>query len=360
MSFHRPPPRPGRSGARVTIIATLVVVLAMIVVPTAAVALGGATRSAPVVSLSRSDSAVQGLADGRVAATTPSSIAAAMPAETAPEPLPGPPPTAAAPVPTSATTTSTTTTTAPAQPVRTSVDFGDGLLAEVVAPPTDGPHPTLVYVHGGGWVEGSHLELPPELSLDRMPDRGWAVASIGYRLAARDRGVDAGDQLADVARVIEWIRTGATELGLGGRVVGVGHSAGGHLLTLAAVTMDPALAPDTVVGAAGIYDFGPDIQESELLAQVLPDALGCEPSECPQEWIDSLTPGTHARSGGPRVILVHGTSDHVVPHRTADDFAALLTQRGVRTDLMSVDGAGHYDSALAGAIRGAIDRALAG
>jgi len=43
-----------------------------------------------------------------------------------------------------------------------------------------GPLPTLLYIHGGGWVRGNKesnvLRLLPYLEM------GWAVVNVGYRL----------------------------------------------------------------------------------------------------------------------------------------------------------------------------------
>lgn len=348
---HPTPPEPSRRAASVVLSVTLLVAT----LPALVGAFMPSADDVAAVTLTRSPAAVRALA-GEGIALPPTTLAVA-PVDHVPETAipPTSVPTTSVPATTAATTT---TTQAPPPTVHTSVDFGNGLLAEVIAPRRAGPHPTLVFVHGGGWVKGSHLELPAELELDRLHERGWAVASIGYRLASRDAGVDAADQVADVARVLTWLRTDGDQLDLGGRIVGLGHSAGGHLLSLAAATMDPVIGPDTIIGVGGVYDFGPDIRENPLLRAVLPDALGCEPDECPEEWIESLMPATHAGETDPTVVLVHGTEDPVVVHRTAEDYAAALRSRGVAVELRLVEGAGHYDDALAGAVRDTLARVL--
>ena len=53
--------------------------------------------------------------------------------------------------------------------------------------PESGPHPLIVWLHGGGWIYGSRRRLPPHLFdnavLDQMLDAGYAVAAVDYRLA---------------------------------------------------------------------------------------------------------------------------------------------------------------------------------
>ncbi len=265
-------------------------------------------------------------------------------------PPPPPPPTT--------TTRPPATTTAVPSPVRTSVDFGGGLLVEVIAPAGPGPHPTLVYVHGGGWVSGDHLELPAEFALPSMADRGWAVASVGYRLADRDRGVDASHQIAEVARVLSWVRTDGNALGLGGRVVAMGHSAGAHLVTVATASMAPATTPDVVIGIAGVYDLEDDVTGNPFLEPVLPHALGCEPSQCSAERIASFLPATYAGTGDPPVVLVHGADDPIAPLRSADDYAGALRGAGTSIEEVVVGGAGHFDDVLGAAVRQLLDRVL--
>ena len=55
----------------------------------------------------------------------------------------------------------------------------DGKLDVYTPRETAGPMPTLIYIHGGGWVRGSKetnvLRLLPYLEM------GWAVVNVEYR-----------------------------------------------------------------------------------------------------------------------------------------------------------------------------------
>ncbi|MEO6784555.1 MAG: alpha/beta hydrolase, partial [Chthoniobacteraceae bacterium] len=50
---------------------------------------------------------------------------------------------------------------------------------DLYLPANPGPHPLIVYVHGGAWRGGSKKDMP----LGKLIARGFAVASVGYRLS---------------------------------------------------------------------------------------------------------------------------------------------------------------------------------
>ena len=61
------------------------------------------------------------------------------------------------------------------------VPVREGVTADVIVPRGQGPHPVLVYLHGGGWVCGSpktHRKLA-----HRFAEAGYLVFNVDYRLA---------------------------------------------------------------------------------------------------------------------------------------------------------------------------------
>ena len=103
--------------------------------------------------------------------------------------------------------------------------------------PATGPHPLIIWIHGGGWIYGSRRRLPPHLFdnavHDHMLDAGYAVAAVDYRLA-REAGFPG--MLLDVKAAVRWLRGHADEFALDPqRVVLWGESAGGHLALMAAM-----------------------------------------------------------------------------------------------------------------------------
>ncbi len=99
--------------------------------------------------------------------------------------------------------------------------------ARVYAPNAGGaPLPTVVYFHGGGWVQGD-LETHHGLCARLAKHAGALVISIDYRLAPEHRFPAAvGDSLA----AYRWVRARGRDAGADpARVAVAGDSAGGNL-----------------------------------------------------------------------------------------------------------------------------------
>ncbi len=102
---------------------------------------------------------------------------------------------------------------------------GHDQLMDVYYPPTGGPWPGLIFVHGGAWSEGDKQPLA------FIPtDAGYLVVSINYRLYPAHR---FPAMIEDVKTSIRFLRAHAESFNLDTqRIALVGHSAGGHLVAL--------------------------------------------------------------------------------------------------------------------------------
>ena len=115
---------------------------------------------------------------------------------------------------------------------------GQDLLMDVWLGEGPGPHPCVVYVHGGGWTSGNRALDRPFLA--GLLGAGITVASIDYRLTSQgdlfgDDEVLFPAQLEDVQSAIRFLRERAPVLDLDPERFGTwGHSAGAHLAALAA------------------------------------------------------------------------------------------------------------------------------
>jgi acetyl esterase/lipase len=107
------------------------------------------------------------------------------------------------------------------------------LKLELLVPTSaSGPVPVVVWTHGGGWRGGSRLPIPERLTA--LCARGYAVASVDYRLTTEALWPA---QIQDCKGAVRWLRANAATYNLDPNRFGSwGDSAGGHLAAMLGVT----------------------------------------------------------------------------------------------------------------------------
>ena len=103
---------------------------------------------------------------------------------------------------------------------------GSPLEYRVYRPKSKGPHPVVVYYHGGGWVLGSATSDEPMIR--DLVDRSDAlIVSVNYRHAPEARFPAAAD---DAFAALKWVADHVSEIGgIPGQLAVAGWSAGGNL-----------------------------------------------------------------------------------------------------------------------------------
>jgi acetyl esterase/lipase len=104
---------------------------------------------------------------------------------------------------------------------------------DLYVPPGQGPHPVIVFVHGGGLLQGDK-SIYAGLG-QYFVRRGFAAALINHRLSP---GVSHPAHIEDAAAAFAWVYRNVARFGGDpGRVVLAGHSSGAYLAALLA--LDP-------------------------------------------------------------------------------------------------------------------------
>ncbi|MFJ8160313.1 alpha/beta hydrolase fold domain-containing protein [Streptomyces sp. NPDC096136] len=242
-------------------------------------------------------------------------------------------------------------------------------LLDVQVPAADGPVPAVVWIHGGGWIEGDRRYPPPtvpaELLHGTVLGAGLALVGIDYRHSLE---APFPAQLHDVKAAVRYVRRHAAELGIDPDRIGVmGESAGGHLAALAGLVRPDAggagAALEGGVGVRGedsgvraVVSWYPATDLAALLAHPLPmppapdgvpipDPFASLLGGTPDQWPDlarAASPITYADAGTPPpFLLIHGTADRLLPYSQSETFAAALRDAGGEVTLVPVEDADH-------------------
>jgi acetyl esterase/lipase len=241
---------------------------------------------------------------------------------------------------------------------------------DMYRPSAPGPHPVIVWAHGGGWTEGSKDAQPiPDYLMDQVARRNFVAVSIDYRLAGRSADGTAVNvfpaALDDVKTAIRFLKANAPRYDLDpDMIVVAGHSAGGHLAALAGASaalgrlephdLPPALARVDSSVRAVIDVSGPSDLRSwgalptEWTAKPVAAFLGCPtwtsgPAGCGSLQYAAASLGTYVSPASPPAFFAYGAQDPLVQATTqgapiAAQWAAATGASNVVYDIVADEG----------------------
>ncbi|RYZ32095.1 MAG: alpha/beta hydrolase [Propionibacteriaceae bacterium] len=216
----------------------------------------------------------------------------------------------------------------------------DGLF-DLVLPDGPGPHPWVLWAHGGGWHFGSKEYPLPYVEL--LASRGFAGVVVNYPLAPRS-AYPAAPRAVDAA--LAHILAHADEYGLDpDRVVLAGDSAGAQIAAevatattnpayAAACGASPALSPDQLRGVllfCGIYDAAALDDSDRFFEAGLESAMWSLSRR--RDWKAGeacrlMSVREHVTAAFPRTFLAAGNADPLTRRQTPP-MAARLRELGV-------------------------------
>jgi len=212
--------------------------------------------------------------------------------------------------------------------------------AELSRPPNATSAPVVVVIHGGYWRSSYGAELGRPLATDLL-GRGFAVLNVEYRRVGDGGGWPQTGE--DVAAAVDALAERSTGLDLG-RVVGLGHSAGGQLAGWLAARRDGAVVLSGAVLQAGVLDLVRGAADG-LGGGAVDDFLGGPPARQPQAYAEA-SPVALVPLRVP-TVCVHGTADTVVPLNQSERFVAAASAAGDSATLHTFDG-DHFDPITVG------------
>jgi acetyl esterase/lipase len=141
-------------------------------------------------------------------------------------------------------------------------------------PATPGPHPVVVYFHGGGWVLG-HASSDDPFCRDQCLRSDALIVSVNYRHAPEHRFPAA---VEDAYAALQWVAANAESLGgKPGQLAVAGWSAGGNLATvvcqLAQASGGPAINGQVLINPVTDCDFSRPSYSENSEGYILTQAL---------------------------------------------------------------------------------------
>lgn len=236
------------------------------------------------------------------------------------------------------------------QDVEYSKPNGHSLLLDVFQPaPTGQPAPVIVFVHGGGWKNGSRKS--GEKIAGWLVDEGFAVVSVDYRLT------DVAQwpaQIDDCYEAVRWVRRNSQKYNFDPHHIAAwGTSAGGHLAALMGTRPCPSKEDVSSRVQAVCNWFGP----SDLLTMP-PNNVGNGRTEADARKSNGAkllgvtvkddirlakdaSALHHVSSGDSAFLIMHGSKDLGVPIDQSNRLHQALRSAGAESQLHVVEGAGH-------------------
>jgi acetyl esterase/lipase len=244
-----------------------------------------------------------------------------------------------------------------------SVD-GVDLMMDLYLPQGIEAPPLAMYIHGGGWHTGNRKHF----GLRWLPAKGYAVASIEYRLS---QTATFPAQIHDCKGALRWLRAHADRYGYNAdRVVVVGQSAGGHLAALMGSSADVAELegdtggyPEQSSRVQGVIDYyGP----TDFLLRSHRQPLKTEHPSGPvykllggpvsdnKALARLASPVTHVGPGDPPLLMLHGDADPVVLPAQSKRLLKVYQEADLDAKLIFIPGKKHGWSGASETERAAI------
>ena len=210
------------------------------------------------------------------------------------------------------------------------------------------PMPLVIWVHGGGWRNGSKANCPAAW----LAAQGYAVASLDFRLLPEHPWPA---QIEDPIAALRWLRRESGKYGYdASRSAAMGGSSGGHVValwgTLSLPAEDKVKAVVDLYGPTDLLTMPPNVLSEKRTRADLAKAngallLGGIVMDQPEKAKAVSALHQVSKDDVPFLIL-HGTADPGVPVDQSERLHAALKAAGVESTLKLLPGAGHGGAAF--------------
>ena len=216
--------------------------------------------------------------------------------------------------------------------------------AFVYRPRGAGPHPVIIYIHGGPegqfrpGFRGSFQFYIEELGFAMLAPNVRGSAGYGKDYLMLDNGFKREDAVRDIGALLDWIRRdpGLDE----SRVVVMGGSYGGYMV-LSAMTHynDRLLGGVDVVGISNFVTF---LENTSAYRRDLRRAeYGDERDPKMRAYLEKISPNRNAKKISKPLLVVQGLNDPRVPASESEQMVTTIRENGGQVWYLAAENEGH-------------------
>lgn len=199
--------------------------------------------------------------------------------------------------------------------------------------------PVVVFVHGGSWQVGTHLDSIGSGKVRHLLSQGYAFATVNFSLVP---SVTVEAQVQEVAQAVGYLTRNCDGLGIDSRrLVLMGHSSGAHVVTLlgtdASYLEREGVDVSSICGVIALdgsnYNAVAELLDNPgPIARNMVSALGTDPAR-----LRAMSPTYHARGPNAKAFLLLHAQRHG-DIRQAVEFAAALEASDTTVSLHVFEG----------------------
>ena len=202
--------------------------------------------------------------------------------------------------------------------------------------------PVLIYIHGGGWVQGSretHAYYPKVFA-----NHGYVAFTLEYDLSSPERHLAKSTEM-QIAEAFAWVKNHAADFGGDiSRLFVAGGSAGGNLALELAYKINAGIYRTSADGtelpavtAAGVtfpassvkaIYYNDDLVLGDLVHNMALSYTGCSPEEDPALY-GSLAPANAITASTPPTFILLSAGDVIAPPEPTYELDTALEKAGI-------------------------------
>lgn len=213
------------------------------------------------------------------------------------------------------------------------------MVANVYLPKEKGPRPAVLLLHGGGLADsGGRWQMAGIAG--KLARRGYIVVNSTYRTVPK---YQYPVPLEDTRESLRWMRSDAgAACGIDPQRIAVfGYSAGGYLVSLAALTEPKGSEQVKAIVTGG----APTDMVFYAEGKLVPDFLGGRLYERPGRFYEA-SPANYVKRSSPPIFIYYGTRDRLVRPEHPLLMIDSYRKAGARYEVQTINGLGHISAFL--------------